>query len=225
MSQGIGARVPLPILKYDVFLSFRGEDTRQFFTTKLHAMLQQKGLATFIDNERLMRGDVISQGLLRAIEESLVSVVILSENYASSTWCLDELQKIIELRKEFGRAIFPVFYGVDPSEVRHQRGSFEVAFAKYEEVYKGNREKVRRWRDALADVANTSGWDSREYSHDAELIQTIVEAVWINLRPKIPSTIHMLQGVDTKVEDLDKEARIGLDKLYNTEIKCGCIIL
>ncbi|XP_019434466.1 PREDICTED: TMV resistance protein N-like [Lupinus angustifolius] len=194
MSQGIGARVPLPILKYDVFLSFRGEDTRQFFTTKLHARLQQKGLATFIDNERLMRGDFISQGLLRAIEESLVSVVILSKNYASSTWCLDELQKIIELRKEFGRAIFPVFYGVDPSEVRHQRGSFEVAFGKYEEVYKGNREKVRRWRDALADVANTSGWDSREYNHDAELIQAIVEAVWINLRPKIPYVFPILES-------------------------------
>ncbi|CAL0302932.1 unnamed protein product [Lupinus luteus] len=220
MSQGIGARIPVPILKYDVFLSFRGEDTRHFFTTKLHARLQQKGLAAFIDNERLMRGDVISQGLLRAIEESLVSVVILSENYASSTWCLDELQKIVEMRKESGRAIFPVFYAVDPSEVRHQRGSFEVAFAKHEEAYKGNREKVRRWRDALADVANLSGWHSREYNNDAELIQAIVEAVWINLRPRVPSTFHILQGVDTQVEDFDKEARIGLNRYYNKEIKC-----
>ncbi len=225
MALGGGAKRSVPIHRYDVFLSFRGEDTRKGFTTPLHARLQQQGLAAFIDNERLKRGAVISQGLLQAIEASLVSIVIISQNYASSTWCLDELQKIVELRKEYGKAIFPVFYGVDPSDVRHQRGSFEIAFAKHEEAFTGNREKVRRWRDALTDVANTSGWDSTEYGHDAQLIESIVEAVWGTLRPKMPSTIDMLGDVDSKIEDLDQGLRTGLDKYYKKEINCGCYIL
>ncbi|KAK7256602.1 hypothetical protein RIF29_30056 [Crotalaria pallida] len=163
MSPRVGAKGAIPKHRYDVFLSFRGEDTRKGFTTQLHDRLKQKGLAGFLDNENLRSGEVIAPGLLHAIEASMVSIVILSQNYASSTWCLDELLKIVELRNEFGGTIFPVFYGVDPSDVRHQRGHFEIAFAKHEETFKGNREKVRRWRDALIAVANTSGWDSREF--------------------------------------------------------------
>ena len=80
---------------YDVFLSFRGIDTRNNFTDHLYAALQCSGIFTFRDNERLERGKSISPELLKAIEELRISIVILSKNYASSTWCLDELANII----------------------------------------------------------------------------------------------------------------------------------
>jgi hypothetical protein len=55
---------------YDVFLSFRGEDTRHNFTAHLHHALLQKGINTFIDDDELKKGEEISSALLKAIEES-----------------------------------------------------------------------------------------------------------------------------------------------------------
>ena len=76
-----------PQWKYDVFLSFRGEDTRNSFTDHLYVALRQKGIITFRDEEKLERGKSISPELLKAIEESRFVIVILSKNYATSTWC------------------------------------------------------------------------------------------------------------------------------------------
>ena len=108
--------------KYDVFLSFRGEDTRHNFTDHLYNVLKQNGIYTFRDDERLERGKEISSELLEAIESSRFSIVILSKNYASSTWCLEELAKIVESDMDTEKSnIFPVFYQVEPSEVRKPR--------------------------------------------------------------------------------------------------------
>lgn len=145
-----------------VFLSFRGDDTRKGFTDHLFASLERKGIKTFRDDHGLERGGLISLELMKAIEESLFAVVILSPNYASSTWCLDELQKIVDCRKTFGQAVFPVFYGVDPSDVRHQRGSFAKAFKDHEEKFREEGGKVEKWREALREVASYSGWDSKD---------------------------------------------------------------
>ena len=144
--------------KYDVFLSFRGEDTRTSFTDHLFVALKQKGIFTFRDEENLERGKSISPDLLKAIEESRFAIVILSRNYASSTWCLKELAKIIECRKEMTIIVLPIFYDVDPSTLRKQKGTFAQAFSKHEECFKDDIEKVRTWRAALIEVANIKGW-------------------------------------------------------------------
>lgn len=143
---------------YDVFLSFRGEDTRRNFTDHLYAALNRKGLFTFRDDEELERGKAISSTVLKGIEESRFVLVILSRNYANSAWCLDQLAKAVECMKVTGQTILPVFYGVDPSEVRKQTGYFGLAFSKHEEAFKENIEKLQRWRTALLQVANLSGW-------------------------------------------------------------------
>ena len=147
--------------KYDVFLSFRGEDTRYKFMGHLYEALIQKGIFTFKDDEKLERGKPISPDLLKAIEESRFAVVILSENYASSTWCLDELAKIICCKNETGMTVLPVFHYVDPSDVRKQMGTFALAFAKHEE--KENKERVEKWRDALTQVGSLRGWHLKDY--------------------------------------------------------------
>ena len=86
--------------KNDVFLSFRGEDTCKNFTNHLYAILKQKSIITLKDDKSLKRGEPISPELLKAIEESMFAIVILSKNYASSTWCLDELVKIKKKKKK-----------------------------------------------------------------------------------------------------------------------------
>ena len=148
-------RSTIPSSPYDVFLSFRGEDTRLNFTDHLYSALNRRGIHTFRDDERLTRGESIQPSLLKAIEESKVSVVVFSENYAKSKWCLDELDKIMECMREKGQIVLPVFYHVDPSDVRKQTGSFGEAFAGYTNVAE---ERLQRWKAALREAGSLSGW-------------------------------------------------------------------
>ena len=122
----------------------------------LHDALIQKGIIIFKDDENLERGKPISPKLSKAIEESKFAIVILLENYASSTWCLDELAKIIACKKDMGMTVLPLFHLIDPSYVRKQMGTFAHAFGKHEE--KENKDRVEKWRDALTQVGNLSGW-------------------------------------------------------------------
>ena len=147
-----------PCWKYDVFLSFRGEDTRNAFTDHLYEALKKKGIITFRDEEKLETGKSVSLELFKAIEDSMIAVVIFSKNYAFSTWCLDELGKIVEYMKEKGMTVLPIFYDVDPSDVRKQLGTFEKAFVVHEERFRENMEKIKRWKAALTEVANLKGW-------------------------------------------------------------------
>ena len=143
---------------YDVFLSFRGEDTRYNFIDHLYNALVGKGIITFRDDQ-LMRGEKIVPELLNAIEKSRSSIVVFSKTYADSTWCLDELAKIMECRREYRQKVLPIFYHVDPSDVRKQKGSFGEAFTRYEENWKN---KVESWRAALTEASNISGWHVNE---------------------------------------------------------------
>ena len=140
---------------FDVFLSFRGEDTRRGFVSHLYKALDQHGIWTFID-DNLHRGENISEELLQSIENSSASIIVFSKNYASSSWCLDELAKIIECTQK----VLPVFYQVDPSEVRKLKGDFGKALTKLEKRIK-DKTKVQRWRDALKKAADISGWDDK----------------------------------------------------------------
>jgi len=144
-----------PTWKYDVFLSFRGEDTRKNIVSHLHKELVKSGVVTFKDNLRLELGDSISEEISRAIQESSFALVILSENYTSSSWCLDELRMVMDLHLKNKIKAVPIFYGVDPSHVRHQTGSFTLD--KYQDSEKAN--KVTTWREALSQIASLAGKD------------------------------------------------------------------
>jgi hypothetical protein len=148
--------------KYDVFISFRGDDTRKTFTAQLHQALSARKIKAYIDYN-LVKGYEVGPALEKAIEDSHMSVVVLSENYANSTWCLNELVKILKCRECYGQVVLPVFYHVNPSDVRKQTGSYEKAFAKHERNFalnERNSHRLSEWRDALTQVANISGWDS-----------------------------------------------------------------
>ncbi|XP_057989882.1 disease resistance protein RUN1 isoform X2 [Hevea brasiliensis] len=147
--------------KYEVFLSFRGEDTCSNFASDLNAALCQKQVKTFVDDS-LRRGDNEISPLIseEVIEESKLALIIFSKYFASSTWCLDVLVKILECKRRNGQIIVPVFYHVDPSDVEKQTGYFGDAFVNLEEQFKEEMDKVHRWRAALREVANLSGWVS-----------------------------------------------------------------
>ena len=140
--------------KYDVFLSFRGKDTRNSFTDLIYAALIKEDINTFKDDEKLEKGKRISE-LFKEIEQSRFAIVIFSKDYASSTWCLAELAKIVQCEKEKGMTVLPVFYDVQPSDVRSKIGTFARALIKHE---KNKIKKVQQWRAALTHVSYISGW-------------------------------------------------------------------
>ncbi|XP_057419930.1 disease resistance protein RPV1-like isoform X2 [Lotus japonicus] len=190
---------PSPPPKYDVFVSFRGEDTRDNFTSHFYAELSRKNIQAFIDN-RLGRGDEISPALHTAIEDSMIYVIVFSEHYASSSWCLDELARILECRKRYGREVIPVFYKVNPSSVRHQEQSYADAFAKHELGFKD--EVIRRWKAALAEAAGISGWDSNTTRSESMLIDRIVEDILKKLNRSVSSETQGMVGIDKHIAQI-----------------------
>ncbi|KAH9782999.1 Disease resistance-like protein DSC1 [Citrus sinensis] len=196
--------------KYDVFLSFRGEDTRDNFTSHLHAALCRKKIKTFIDEE-LNRGDEISLAILKAIEGSKISVIIFSKNYASSKWCLDELVKILQCHKMNGQMVVPVFYRVDPSDVRKQSGRFKDAFVKHAKQFKDMPEKIQNWRAVLTEASNLSGWDSMTIRSEAQLVEVIVKDILEKLEKiTIPKDFDGLIGLNSRIQKIKSLLCIGL---------------
>ncbi|KAI5328022.1 hypothetical protein L3X38_027418 [Prunus dulcis] len=157
---------------YDVFLSFKGEDTRNNCMGHLHMALKEAGFNVFIDDDELEKGEDITAELVfrhkkktaelvQAILGSRISIIVFSRRYAASSWGLEELVKIMECKRTPGQMAFPIFYDVDPSDVRKQTGWFGEAFMKHEDRFLLDMDKVQRWRSALTEAATLSDWDLR----------------------------------------------------------------
>ncbi|XP_018506760.2 disease resistance protein RPV1 [Pyrus x bretschneideri] len=196
--------------KYDVFLNFRGEDTRRSFVCHLYRALDQKAIHTFIDAEELRKGNHLSD-LLTAIQNSRVSIVVFSPNYASSTWCLKELVQILECMDSDGQTVVPVFYDVDPSDVRKRKRSFAEAFARHELDSAAEMAEVRRWKSALTKACNISGWDSRNYEDDARLIAEIVQDIFDKLTHMSSSEGEGLVGMDSQLDEMNLQLCLGTE--------------
>ncbi|TQD70566.1 hypothetical protein C1H46_043899 [Malus baccata] len=161
--------------KNEVFLSFRGVDTRNGFTDHLSLALRNADINTFVDYQ-LRRGENIQSELYREIEGSRIAVVIFSKRYAESRWCLRELSKIMRCREDQeGKIVYPIFHDVDPSEVREQSGSFGEAFRKHEERDEDPNE-VDQWRKDLKACADLSGRNPKTTADRREglFIQNVV---------------------------------------------------
>ncbi|KAL4597203.1 hypothetical protein ACB092_12G218600, partial [Castanea dentata] len=187
--------------KFDVFLSFRGKDTRKTFTDHLYIGLKQKGIYVFKDDEKLKQGTFIAPELLKAIEEARFAVVILSSDYASSRWCLIELTKIVECMEMTGLVVLPVFHYVNPSDVRDHKGTFGEAISKHEESFKDNIGYVQTWKAALTKVADLAGWDLKD-KHESIIVQKIIERIFSELYHKLPYVSEDLVGMDSCVEEM-----------------------
>ncbi|KAD3068993.1 hypothetical protein E3N88_36873 [Mikania micrantha] len=143
---------------YDVFLSFRGEDTRTGFTSHLYEALIRKGIRTYKDDKSLDTGEFIAPELLEAIMASRFAIVIISSNFATSKWCLEEITKVVDCMEQGRLIVIPVFYHVSPSDVRHQSNCFEQGFAIHVANPEITQQKVATWRSAFAKVGAINGF-------------------------------------------------------------------
>ncbi|XP_054781857.1 disease resistance protein RUN1-like [Prosopis cineraria] len=181
IGKGINPNKPKPKYNYHVFLSFCGDDTRKSFATHLHDALKRVGLEVFMDPE-IRRGDNISSSLVQAIESSRISIIIFSIKYASSSWCLQELEKIMECHRTVGQQVLPIFFSVQPSDVRKQSGDFGSEFKRLLKRTSASKDQKFNWTRALNEVANLAGWDySHRYGTEAELINCVMDTVTKNL--------------------------------------------
>ncbi|KAM6567798.1 hypothetical protein CsatA_026926 [Cannabis sativa] len=172
--------------EYDVFISFRGDDTRNNILSHLVDRLDREKIRAYTD-KKLKLGDEISPNLLKAIEESKLAIIIFSEHYTSSAWCLQELEHICKVKCE--NSIIPFFYKIDPSQARWQKGTYETDLANHRQRYKDDN-RVDGWTNALTTASNFSGIVWKDFRPEAELIDDIVEELLVKLNHMPHSSYH-----------------------------------
>ncbi|PSS02600.1 TMV resistance protein like [Actinidia chinensis var. chinensis] len=181
---------------YDIFLSFQGLDTREKFADPLYHALNSAGFRTFRDDDEIRRSENISSELQRAIKYSKMSVIVFSEDYASSTACLFEVQTILEHCKKSDHFILPVFYDVDPGRVKEQARDLEK---------KDSSEKTRGGSAALKEVASMAGMvlQNQADGYETKFIENIVEKLRSKLTTKHMRVPHHLIGMDSRTKDIN----------------------
>ncbi|CAN1272039.1 Disease resistance protein L6 [Linum perenne] len=194
-------------VEYEVFLSFRGPDVRKSFADFLYSYLVRSKIRTFRDEEELRKGEVIAPSLVQAITQSKIYIPILSKSYASSKWCLQELAKMVECcGKGNGHIILPIFYFVDPRDVRHQAGPYEDAFEQHSK--KHDPLIVQAWREALQEVGQMKGWHVTEidgvYSifRQGAVIDEVFSKVELHLRSNYTLVTEELVGINSHVQEV-----------------------
>ncbi|PWA86312.1 disease resistance protein (TIR-NBS-LRR class) [Artemisia annua] len=202
--------------KYDVFLSFRGEDTRNSFVGHLYQALKQKGIETYKDDEKIEKGKMINEQLIKSIEDSRFYIIVFSKKYASSSWCLDELVKIMECQKTSDHTAYPVFHDVEPTEVRKQSGPVRKAFAK-----NTKKEAARKWRDAMKEASNLAGWELKATANgdESKLIQIIVDKIFKKLCSISSSIDGKLVGMEMRIDEVLTSLKICTEDVRVIGIK------
>ncbi|XP_048134009.1 disease resistance protein L6-like [Rhodamnia argentea] len=182
---------------YEVFLSFRGPDTRLTMTDTLYAAMIRAGIHVFKDDEELRVGEEIGGELLRAISNSKIYVPIFSKDYASSKWCLRELAYMVACRKRGEKVILPIFYDVDASDVKLKTGSYGKALQKHER--ESGEDVAKQWEEALREVAGIKGWNLKDHGLE-KLIALVLEEVIVKLRPTKKNWHEDLVGIHDRME-------------------------
>ncbi|XP_039157983.1 toll/interleukin-1 receptor-like protein [Eucalyptus grandis] len=171
---------------YQVFLNFRGPDTRDGFTDFLYHSLTDAGIYVFRDDEELRVGEKIDGALRRAINDSRIYIPIFSRTYASSHWCLHELRQIVDntSKSNGNKEILHIFFDVKPNDVKLKTPLYRDAILNLERRKKQSTKKVDSWREALKEVGAIKGWEAKKYKGQGELIKLVVEEVVKKLKIK-----------------------------------------
>ncbi|KAI9115414.1 hypothetical protein K1719_013733 [Acacia pycnantha] len=128
-----------------VYISFDDDDDTRKFVRSLSAALKAQGFTIFGHHEKRETGasnNIPYYQLLEAIEKSWIWIAVFSKNYASSFWCLRELEEFAGCRDwRFCRSVRALDSMVEERETR----------------FEADIDKVNRWRRALKDGFHLSG--------------------------------------------------------------------
>ncbi|KAF8016982.1 hypothetical protein BT93_H2243 [Corymbia citriodora subsp. variegata] len=190
--------------EYEVFLSFKGKDTRIGFANFLYTSMIDAGIRIYKDDKELHKGEKFGPELLRAINQSKISIPIFSKGYASSIWCLKELIQMVECQKTRGQKIMPIFYDVAPLEVRHQIGGYGDAFLSHENKKRYDEEIMHEWKAALTTVGELDGWDLQSMANreEGEIAKTITQTIFSELKKAYLVLSDNLVSVDDHMDKI-----------------------
>ncbi|XP_019086111.1 PREDICTED: probable disease resistance protein RPP1 isoform X2 [Camelina sativa] len=195
--------------KHHVFPSFHGADVRKTFLTHILKEFKGKGIDPFIDND-IERSKSIGPELIEAIRGSKIVIVLLSRNYASSSWCLNELVEIMKCREEFGKTVMTIFYEVDPTDVKKQTGDFGKVFKRT--CKDKTKDEIKTWKKVLEDVATIAGEHSRNWDNEAAMTEKIATDVSNMLNSSSPSRdFDGLIGMGAHMKEMESLLSLGYD--------------
>ncbi|CAH1444350.1 unnamed protein product [Lactuca virosa] len=122
----------------------------------------------------------------------------------------------MECHKTTEHTAYPIFYDVEPTEVRNQSGAVGKAFVKHE-----SDEAAGKWKEVLKEAADLAGWELKNTSngHEAKLIQKIIEEISLQLRSIDFNADEKLIGMETRVKDAVSSLEIGTDDVRVIGIK------
>ncbi|KAF7850752.1 hypothetical protein BT93_L5047 [Corymbia citriodora subsp. variegata] len=188
---------------YQVFLSFRGSDTRYGFTDFLYHDLVDAGVHVFKEDDELRIDKAIGENLLHAINNSILYIPIFSRTYVSSRQCLRDLALIVDnvSKSKDKKSILPIFLDVEPEDVKLRTPLYSNAFEKHKEDFP---KEVEAWRKALAEVGEIKGWNVKKDQSQVAIVKLVVEKVLEKLEIKRKSMTEHLVGLDDQVKHLTK---------------------
>ncbi|XP_056163448.1 disease resistance protein L6-like [Syzygium oleosum] len=194
---------------YDVFLSFRGRDTRKKFTDCLYNALSGAGIRVFRDKEEMETGEEINELLMEAIKQSKISIPVISKNYANSKSCLRELAQMLECKEEMNHIIIPIFYYVSPSNVHNCEGPFKDLAGLKKRGIDGTL--VNSWKTALGKIGQLKGYhlDKKSAGSDGNVIKQIVDQVQRKLKKKDLIVTKQLVEVAPHVQNIMAKLKVG----------------
>ena len=121
----------------------------------LYRDLKAAGLQPFLDCESIDTGEDSWECIEHAIKKTPIAVVVFSERFAASEWCLRELDVMLATP---GVKVLPVFYNVRPSEVRYpESGQLKDGFEKLSRRH--DKTVTERWRGNLETASKLMGWE------------------------------------------------------------------
>ncbi|GLJ34589.1 hypothetical protein SUGI_0695690 [Cryptomeria japonica] len=181
-----------------VYINHHSPDVKETLATTLSNTLNRMGLRVFFDSEEFEFGDSLPKEIEEAIRSASLHLAIFSKNYAQSPRCLAELSLMLKTVTQ----IVPVFYHIQPDEVRYAKGVFANAFSLHKKEPRYT-EKIQEWKTALYSVSFNIGHIVNTDDDEVDLLKKIVNSV-SKVMKNLPFAVaqHPI-GLDEAVNDFE----------------------
>ncbi|GLJ15771.1 hypothetical protein SUGI_0259690 [Cryptomeria japonica] len=192
-------------IPYDVFINHCGPDVKETFAKRIFETLNDTGLKVFLDKYSLQAGDQVTAEIQAAMSSASIHIAIFSQNYVQSPWCLAELSFMLKT----GIQIIPVFYHVQPSDLRwadQGKGIYAKSFEDHEKKDRYTSGKLQEWKMALKEVSLIHGYIVNLNDDEGLALKSTMNSVLDKVR-KVPLLVAKhLVGLNEAIQDFEKVA-------------------